>query len=194
MNTAVDVMTEQLPRRHLITVEEYHRMDELGLLAPDARVELIEGEFIDMPPIGRDHAAIVDELNFVFVQAIGRRAIVRIQGPVQLSNISEPQPDLMLLRPRADRYREEQAGGTDTLLVVEVSASSFRYDRTTKLALYARHKVPEVWIVEVEGNRLHCFRALQGMQYTDVSSALEPKVMPVPGLEGVSVDLSCLFS
>src|SRR5690606_35185066 len=85
---------ESWPRRHRITVDEYYRMAEVGLLAPDARVELIEGEIIDMPPIAPDHGSVVDRLTHLLVPAVGERAIVRVQGAVRLSRMSEPQPDV----------------------------------------------------------------------------------------------------
>src|SRR5687767_15618614 len=109
---------ESWPQRHRITVHDYHRMAETGVLAPDARVELIEGEIIDMAPIGRDHQSIVDQLAQSLFRAIGDNAIVRVQGSIRLSEWSEPQPDVVLLEPRADFYRSEFAVGTDTLLVI----------------------------------------------------------------------------
>jgi hypothetical protein len=108
---------ESWPRRHRITVHEYHRMAEVGLLAPDARVELIEGEIIDMAPIGKDHQSIVDQLTRTSVRAVGDSAIVRVHGSIRLGQWSEPEPDVVLLAPRADFYRSEFALGTDTLLV-----------------------------------------------------------------------------
>jgi Uma2 family endonuclease len=100
----MSVAMEDWPRRHRITVDEYHRMAEVGLLAPDARVELIEGVIIEMPPIGNRHAAAVDRLFRLLDRAVGDRAIVRCQGPVQLGDLSEPQPDFALLAPREDFY------------------------------------------------------------------------------------------
>jgi Uma2 family endonuclease len=95
---------------------------EIGVLAPDARVELIEGEIIDMAPIGNAHQSTVDQLNRMLVIAVGDSAIVRVQGSVRLSQWSEPEPDVVLLAPRADFYRSEFASGEDTLLVIEVRA------------------------------------------------------------------------
>ena len=96
---------ESWPQRHRITVRDYHRMGEIGVFAPDARVELIEGEIIDMAPIGNDHQSIVDQLNRALVLIVGDRAIVRVQGSIRLSQWSEPQPDVVLLKPRSDFYR-----------------------------------------------------------------------------------------
>jgi len=185
---------ESWPRRHRITVNEYHRMAEVGLLAPDARVELIEGEIIDMAPIGTDHNSIVDQLTRLLVRAVGDDAIVRVQGSVRLSQISEPQPDVVLLKPRADFYRNQFATGADTLLVIEVSDSTLRFDRDVKVPLFARHGVQEVWIFDVQGDRLLVYGALRADVYERKDSIARPQSMPVTALPGVAVDLSSVFA
>jgi Uma2 family endonuclease len=179
--------------KQLITVEEYHRMGELGIFNGNSRVELIEGEIIDMAPIGISHNCAVDRLNHRLVTAAGTRAIARIQGSFRLSNITEPQPDVILLKPREDFYASKFAAGEDTLLVVEVSDTTLRYDRNAKVPLYARHRIPEVWIVDLEKGRLHFFRQLADGVYNQVTSTDRPGLTPVPGLEGLTVDLSRLL-
>ncbi len=104
----MSVAMEDWPRRHRVTVDEYHRMAEVGVLAPDARVELIEGEIIEMPPIGNPHAATVDRLVELLHSAVGKRAIVRCQGPIQLGDLSETQPDFALLVRREDFYENNR--------------------------------------------------------------------------------------
>ena len=185
---------ESWPRRHRITVDDYHRMGEIGVLAPDARVELIEGEIIDMAPLGKDHLSVVDQLTKLLVLAVGDDAIVRIQGSVRLSQITEPEPDVVLLKPRADFYRSRFATGADMLLVVEVSESSLRYDRDIKVPLYARHGVPEVWIFDLENSQLLTYRELADGDYRRRAAAAHPGMTPVPGLAGVTVDLAPLFA
>lgn len=184
---------EAWPRPHRITVEEYHRMGEVGLLAPDARVELIEGEIFDMPPIGSEHGAVVDQLNYLLARAVGDRAIARIQGAVRLNNFSEPQPDAALLKPRADFYRHEQPKGTDSLLVIEVSDSTLRHDRDRKVPLYARLGVPEVWIVDLHNGSVLFYRSPGADGYRDQSSTDQPGVTPIAALPGVAIDLSRLL-
>ncbi|HET6630153.1 MAG TPA: Uma2 family endonuclease [Woeseiaceae bacterium] len=184
---------ESWPRRHRITVDEYYRMAEVGLLAPDARVELIEGEIIDMPPIGPDHGSVVDMLNHLLVHAVGDRAIVRVQGAVRLSQASEPQPDVALLVPRTDYYREGHPSGATTFLVIEVSDSTLRYDCDVKVPLYARHGVPEVWIVDIRSARILCWRLPAGGAYRDEAAIAEPGETPITALPGVSVNLSRLL-
>jgi Uma2 family endonuclease len=189
----MDTFMESWPRRHRITVDDYHRMAEVGLLAPDARVELIEGEIIDMAPIGKVHVSVVDQLNRLFVRAVGDDAIVRVQGSVRLSSSSEPEPDLVLLRPRADFYRSEFATGADMLLVIEVSDTTLRYDRDVKVPLYARHGVPEAWIVDLENGRLLVYEAPAAGEYARRDVIAQPGRMPVAAMPGLTVDLSGLL-
>jgi Uma2 family endonuclease len=184
---------ESWPRRHRITVDEYHRMAEVGLLAPDARVELIEGEIIEMAPIGKDHTSVVDQLNRLFVRAVGDDAIVRIQGSVRLDRMSEPEPDLVLLRPRNDFYRSEFATGADMLLVIEVSDSTLRYERDVKVPLYARHGVPEAWIVDLQSDRLLVYGEPGTGEYQRQSIVAQPGPIAVAALPGLSVDLAAVF-
>jgi Uma2 family endonuclease len=188
------MLMESWPRRHRITVNEYHRMAEVGLLAPDARVELIEGEIIDMAPIGKAHTSVVDQLNRLLVRAVGDDAIVRVQGSVRLSQMSEPEPDVALLKPRPDFYRSEWASGADTLLVIEVSDSTLRYDRDVKVPLYARHGVPEVWIVDLQNDQLLLYCSLSDNAYEQQTSAARPGSMSVTALPGVVVDLTAVFA
>lgn len=188
------VPMEDLPRRHRITVQEYHRMAEVGLLAPDARVELIDGEIIDMAPIGPAHAGTVAMLYELLHEAVGKRGIIAPQSPVRLGNDSEPEPDFAILRRRSDFYRTQHATAADTLLVIEVSDATWRYDRHEKVPFYARKGIPEVWIVDLQHSSLHFFRAPAGERYTEESSSKTPGVVALPGLPGVSVDLAPLFA
>ena len=187
------VMTNLLPR-HRISVDEYYRMSEVGLLAPDVRTELIEGEVIEMASMGSPHAGTVGQLNHLFVPVLGHAAQIRVQLPVRLNSYSEPQPDLAVVLPRKDFYRGRHPGPSDTLLIVEVSQSSLRLDRDVKIPLYARHQVPEVWLLDLGQDRIHFFRFPQDGAYTDVSFTDEPKPIELAALPGVKVDLSGLFA
>jgi Uma2 family endonuclease len=185
---------ESRPRRHRISVHDYHRMAEVGVLAPDARVELIEGEIIDMAPIGKHHQSIVDQLTRALVRAAEDRAIVRVQGSVRLSQWSEPEPDLVLLAPRADFYRSEFASGADTLLVIEVSDTTLRYDRDVKVPLCARHGVPEVWVVDVNDEAFIVYGALRNGRYERHVTLERPANLPVTNLPGLILDVAPLFA
>lgn len=186
------VRMETWPRRHRIDVHEYHRMAEVGLLAPDARVELIEGEIIDMAPIGGSHQSTVDFLTRQFILTLVDKAIVRTQGSVRLGLFSEPQPDLLLLKPRDDFYRSEFAQGEDVLLAIEVSDSTLRYDRKVKMPLFARHGIPEAWIVDLQNGSLQVHRSPAEGAYQDVATLARPGSMSLAALPGVSIDLSAL--
>jgi Uma2 family endonuclease len=184
---------EDWPRRHRITVEDYYRMAETGVLAPDARVELIEGEIIDMPPIGSIHGSVVDKLALWLIRALGDRAIVRVQGAVRLSDISEPEPDLAVLEQRTDFYHRAQPNGSETLLVIEVSDSTLRYDRDVKVPLYARHGVRETWIVDIPHSQLLCYSAPANGRYAREIAISQLGGISLAALPDVSLDLAGLL-
>ena len=183
---------EDWSRLHRITVDEYYRMAEVGLLAPDARVELIEGVIIDMAPIGELHAVIVDRLARVFFGTLGNRAIVRCQGPVRLSNYTEPEPDFAILKPRKDEYRRGHPRGPDTLLAVEVSDTTLRFDLRTKLPIYARHGIAQVWVADVNRSGLHVCRRRTDIGYSDIEFVESPGRLSISSLEDMSIDLTGL--
>jgi Uma2 family endonuclease len=182
-----------LPRRHRLTVADYYRMAEIGILAPEARVELIDGEIIDMAPPGSPHAGTVTYLTKVLMRAVAERAIVLTQNPVRLSEYSEPQPDLALLRPRDDFYRARHPRADDVLLIVEVAATSLRFDRKTKVPLYARHGIPEMWLLDLGGRRLVRYRAPEHGSYALVDEPVLDVALEVSALAGVTVDLDRLY-
>ncbi len=143
--------------RRRFTVEEYHKMAEAGILREDDRVELIEGEIVDMAPIGTRHLACVVALTHLLVIASGGRYFVSTQNPVSLGDGDEPQPDLNLLRCRPDPAAPRPPGPEDILLVVEVSDTTFAYDRRVKLPLYARAGIPEMWIVDLKNGSVEVY-------------------------------------
>lgn len=179
-----------LLKRHRLTVGDYYRMGEAGIFTPDARVELIEGEIIDMAPIGTRHGSAVKRLVALLTAALGARVIVAVQDPLRLSDLSEPEPDLMLLKPRADFYADAHPGAADVLLLIEVADTSARYDREIKLPLYARYGVPEVWIVDLEARLLRLYRDPAGDAYGQVSATGAPGRTPIAALPGFEIDLA----
>jgi len=157
--TAVLDLLKDTATRHKLSVDDYYRMAETGVLKPGERVELIDGEIIDMAPIGSGHAGNTNQLNWIFARAaVAGLALVSIQNPLRLDSYNEPEPDLMLLRPRKDYYRTSHPAASDVLLLVEVSDTSLAYDQGAKLALYARYKIPEVWIVNIPARILEIYR------------------------------------
>ena len=165
--------TVELKRRRF-TLEEYHRMGEVGIFHGDDRVELIEGEIVEMSPIGRLHAGTVDRIAHVFSRRLGERAIVRVQNPIVFTRlVSEPQPDVTLLVPRSDFYTSGHPGPADILLVVEVMDSTVAYDRGVKLRLYARAGIVEVWLANLNTHRIEVYRRPTAEGYGE-SRVVEP--------------------
>ncbi len=185
-------MESWLPR-HRITVDEYYRMAQVGLLAEDARVELIEGEIFDLAPIGSRHGGIVSRLDYLLSRVIGDRAILRVQLPIRLGRSSEPQPDLSLVKWRSDFYTQSHPSASETLLVIEVSETTLRYDRQIKAPLYARHGIPELWIVDLQHSQVHFFSGRTGENYADVSSTPELGLTAIAAEPSVVVDLTDLL-
>lgn len=184
---------KHLPQRHKLTVTDYCRLGDAGSFGVDDRVELIEGEVIDMAPIGIAHASLVDHLNDLFTRAVGDRAQVRVQNPARLETYSEPQPDLLLLKRRSDFYRTGHPEPADILLVVEVADTSLVYDRDTKIPLYARHGIPEAWLVDVVGERLTVYQHPGPDGYPAVTDPAPLEKRTLVGLPEVAIDLQGLF-
>ena len=183
---------DTLPRRNL-SVDEFHRMGEAGILGEDDRIELIDGEMIEKAPFGPLHAAQVNILSSLLVRTVGERAIVSIQNPIALLPQNEPQPDIALLRQRADRYRSSLPSAADVLIIVEVADTTLRYDRDIKIPLYARHGIPEVWIVDLQGESVLVYRQPGPDGYGEVSTAPREGTLSPHALPDVALDLAELW-
>jgi len=146
------------PAKHRFNVKEYYRMAETGVLRPDARVELLDGEIMDMLPIGPFHGGVTRFLIEFFTDASHKRWITDAQNPVRLDDHSEPQPDLMLLKRSADYYQKRQPAPKDVFLLVEISDSSLERDQEVKLPAYARSGIAEVWIVDLNHASIEVYR------------------------------------
>ena len=149
----------------LFSVDEYYAMGEAGVFAPDERVELLDGEILSMPPIGSRQTGSVNRLNAVLAPQFGRRAIVQVQNPVRLSNDSEPEPDIALLRPCGDFYSARHALPEDVFALIEVADSSLPYDRGRKLRACARSGIAEYWIVNIRDRQVEVHRRPSGDDY-----------------------------
>jgi Uma2 family endonuclease len=143
---------------HRFSVKDYYRMAETGVLRPDARVELLDGRIIDMSPIGPLHGGVVNRLNHLFNQLSQRRWVVTVQSPVRLNDSSEPEPDVMLVKPAPDFYSSRHPGPEDVFLLIEVSDSTLETDREVKLPGYGRAGITEVWIVNLVEGTLEVYR------------------------------------
>jgi Uma2 family endonuclease len=146
-------MDIQLDKR-LITRNEYHKMVEVGILAEDDKIELINGEIINMSPIGSKHAAIVRLLDTYLTKRLSQEFIVSAQCPLVLNNTSEPEPDLVVLKKREDNYMLNHPTAADAILIIEVASSSLLYDKEIKSSLYAQSGIPEYWIVDIEKDQI----------------------------------------
>jgi len=171
------------PSRYKLSVADYHKLGSAGILNSDSRVELIDGELLEMAPIGSLHAATVARLHELFYEQTRDVALVWQQNPVTLQPRSEPQPDLTLLKFRADHYVHALPTAADVLLIVEVSDTTLDYDRGDKLRLYARHGIPEYWILDLQAKRLEVYREPHAKGYTrtlefNVQDTVSPQAMP----------------
>jgi Uma2 family endonuclease len=178
---------------HRFTVEEYGRMGEAGVFSPDVRVELIEGEIVDMSPIGDRHAACVGWLTQTITLLLQRAYLVWAQNPVQLDNYSEPEPDILVLRPRDDFYRNGKPHPEDVLLLIEVSDSTLGFDRKRKVPLYARKGIPEVWIVNINEERVETFTDPSGGAYQTTAAFSRGEEVQSRSLAALRLDVSEIF-
>jgi Uma2 family endonuclease len=168
-------------KRRRFTVHDYHLMGEAGILHEDDRVELIEGEIVEMTAIGTRHFSCVNGLTRLLVVSFGDEAIISVQNPVRLNEYTEPQPDLAVIRPRD--YRESLPEPDDVLLLIEVSETTLPYDRGVKLPLYARAGIREVWIVDLSGETIGRYTGPSANGYRRVEQmrrgqTLEPTALP----------------
>jgi Uma2 family endonuclease len=188
MGTTAEIL--QLRR---FTVDDYHRMVPAGILGPDDRVELIDGAVIEMTPIGSRHAGCVNRLNQWFMQRCLGRATVQIQGPLRLSRWSEVEPDLLVLRQRADFYAGRHARPADVRLLIEVADSSLRRDREIKMPLYAQSRIPLVWLVDVERRVVRAHRSPSEGAFRRVEDLRSSDELPLPRLVDGALRVADLF-
>lgn len=184
------LVQKEQARKRLFSAEEYRRLVEAGILSEDDRVELIEGEIVEMAAMGSRHAACVDRLNKLLGQRVAEETIVRVQSPIRLSERTEPEPDLALLRPRDDFYAGGHPGPEDVLLVVEVAETSVEYDSEVKLPLYARAGIPEAWLVDLPKERIEAHSRPVDGEYREITRARRAETVSsktAPGLSAADI-------
>lgn len=165
---------------HPISILDYQKMAETGILSRDSRVELIEGEIIDMAPIGSKHASYVNRLNRELVRAVRDTAFVSVQNPIILGDLSEPEPDFALLKPKANDYEDSLPKAEDILLLIEIADTTINYDRQIKAPLYARFSIPEYWLIDTQKLSITVFQKPEQGQYTIAKTqALPAKLSPL---------------
>lgn len=188
--------------RHRFTVDEYHKMGEAGVFGEDDRVELMDGEVVEMTPIGWRHARCVTRLNTLLTHFAIREAEhasgggyeVSPQNPIFLSEYGEPQPDLVLLAQEPPEGR--LPGPEEIALVVEVADTSLAYDREQKLPLYAEAGIPEAWILDLSKNRIEVYSepGLGGAGYGKVSRFFPGEELVSPTVPGLSFGVAEVLS
>jgi len=180
--TGREFMAAEIQRR-LFTIDDCYRMADAGILRPDERVELIRGEILKMSPIGTRHCAAVDGATRAMVRLAGDKAIVRVQGTIELDQFCAPEPDLALVRPKDDFYVHKHPGASDILLIIEVADSSLEYDTTVKAGLYAILGVHEYWVADLQNNRLLAYSDPMKDSYRTIrefhrGDLLAPQLLP----------------
>ena len=188
MPIALEVRERVAMAYHRWSVEEYHQMAQAGLLDETDRVELIEGGLIDMAPIGSKHAFRVDSIARALQRAAGTSFLVRVQNPILLGEHSEPQPDIAVVKDK--NYAEAHPGPDDVLLIVEVSDTTLAYDRDVKLSLYARHGIPEVWLLDVNSGELAVYREPAEGQYRLIRKPMRAEVVSPTLVPAVAISLA----
>ncbi len=165
------------PTTYRFTVKDYHRMAEADIFDPEDRVELLDGEVLAMSAIGSRHAGCVNRLNHLLVHGVGDRAVVAVQNPIQIGDFSEPEPDLVLLRPRPDFYADSHGQPRDVLLAIEVAESSLAYDLLRKAPLYVAGGVKEVWVIDLTAAVIHVTTS-DGTRQLRAGDSLAPLAFP----------------
>lgn len=182
-------MSRQYAKRWF-SVDEYYRMAQAGILTEDDRVELVEGEVIEMSPIGSRHAGCVKRLNTILSRSVGEEIIVSVQDPIHLDEFNEPQPDVALLRWREDFYTKSHPTAADVLVVIEVADTSVEYDRKRKQPLYARTGVPEVWLANLPEDRFEIHTQPSGDEYQSITIVRRGETINSQAVAGLSVNVS----
>ncbi len=165
--------------KRLFSIDEFERMVQAGVLMENDRVELVEGEIVEMAAKGSRHASCVTRINALFIRHSGQSAVVRIQDPVRLSGRSELEPDVALVRPRGDLYANSHPGPHDVLLLVEVSDTTLGYDRGVKLEIYAKAGIREVWIVNLADEIIEVYAQPEGDKYQQRGLARRGEIIEV---------------
>jgi Uma2 family endonuclease len=181
-------------RRVHFTVEQYDRMGETGILPEDPRIELLRGHIIARERPSPRHAGTVDRLNHLWTSRLGERVIVSVQNPVQFpKEDSELQPDIMLLKPRADFYSGSHPLTNDVLLLIEVADTTLRLDRRVKIPLYARVGIRETWLCDVVTGRVEVHRDATDGRYRSVRALARGETLAPTALPNIHVSVEDLI-
>lgn len=172
------------------TVEEYHRMDDLGILSPDERTELIDGQIILMASKGTPHVTALHLLAHTLRDQLGSEALVRTQDPIQLTDFSEPEPDIAIVRGHILDYADHHPTAQEVDWIIEVADSTLKYDTETKAELYARSGIADYWVLDLKNRRFHIFRNPQPTGYSSHLMLAEPNQISPLAFPTLSLDLT----
>ena len=178
------------PQKHHFSVDEYYRMAQAGVFSEDDRIELIEGEVVEMSPIGKRHAACVRRLDRILQRGIGELAIVSVQAPISIHDFSEPQPDVAMLTPRADFYSNAHPTPQDVLVIIEVADTSLDYDRSVKIPLYALAEIPEAWLIVLPKDVIEVYSEPKNGKYQTVRRLKRGKKLTSATINGLTLSVN----
>ncbi len=190
-------MTINAPiQKYRLDVNQWQKMGEAGVFPPDSpHLELINGEILQMPPIGFNHAGHVKRLAHVFARLlVSSPAILSVQDPLKLGELSEPEPDFMLLRPEENFYTTRHPQADDVLLLIEVADSSLRYDREQKARLYALYGIVEYWLINLTNNSIEVYRQPQGDNYAQKLTLYYNEIIGLVQLPDIRINTSAILS
>jgi len=187
--------TSNTVRKHLTDIYEWQRLGDANIFTPNSHLELIDGEILEMAPIGFYHAGHLKRLNQLFSRLLTQnQAVISIQDPLQLSDLSEPEPDFMLLRPDTDDYMSRHPNANDVLLLIEVADSSLYYDQNEKLRLYARHAIAEYWLLNLNDYCLEVYRQPHNNLYQQKTTLRKGDTITLSQLNTITLNISDILS
>jgi Uma2 family endonuclease len=178
------------PTKHLTNLDEWRRLGEANIFPPGSRLELINGEILEMAPIGFNHAGHVIRLLNFFSPLVGNNALINSQNPLQLGDLSEPEPDFMLLKPNDNFYSSRHPNASDVLLLIEVADSSLTFDQNQKLRLYALHGIPEYWLLNLNDSCLEVYRKPNGEVYAEKTTLRAGDTIILSQLDKISIRMA----
>jgi len=178
------------PTKHLTNLDEWRRLGEANIFPPESRLELINGEILEMAPIGFNHAGHLKRINKLFTKLVPDNIILSVQDPLQLGELSEPEPDFMLLKPNDDFYSSRHPNANDALLLIEVADSSLTFDQNQKLRLYALHDIPEYWLLNLNDSCLEVYRKPNGEVYAEKTTLRVGDTITLSQLDKITINIA----
>ncbi|HLP91611.1 MAG TPA: Uma2 family endonuclease [Nostocaceae cyanobacterium] len=185
-------MSIKLPAKSF-TIDQYHQIYELGILTENDRVELIRGEIVEMSPIGKRHAGYVNLINKILSKLLDEQIIISVQNPIQLNHLSEPQPDIAILKPHPNFYIDKLPEVKDILLLIEVADSTIDYDRDVKIPLYAENGILEVWLIDINAETITIYRQPTPTGYKDVKILQRGDSLSILAFSEINLTVNNIF-